>query len=472
MRKYLFVLFSLMLLIGCQSAEEEADDASNAGDSAESTADDSETSTEDSMEDTTTEEDSSSESADSSENASEQDDSEEINVAAERCIISNLGDCDGVPLEEQKAAFQRLVDEGVFGKMEMSDTFLEEVLGAHVVMHNQIEHNTYPEDRYPPSSVDDTIKYYSMELENYYNGEDEAVLDYLKEDSPLYQSIVENKESGDFADYKLYDIEMMPAEGSGGPSSRVVERIYSHASSNGIERERVSYDTSDNDTGANGKIQLGDIESREVLEENIEYEEEVNEVYGPANTASPHARECVINFIRTCELDSIEDVRDAYDQYVANDTLPEATEAKSYPAKIDESREKINYQVRAAGSMVSKNYENYLKHYVYDLLQFYNEESGDALYYVRPESEAYDAILANKESGDYADQENHLVNVDDDRFNDMDEGTQEMVVERVYSDGSADGKRNSSVLYQFDLDDVSGIQIKSFEELSDEPLEE
>lgn len=468
MRKYLFVLFNVMLLVGCQSAEEETEDVSNAENSAaeeETQAqtdviDDSETQAEEGAGDT---------SEESSEQGSE---TEQVNVVAERCIISNLGDCEGVPLEDQKAAFQRLLDEGVLGKMEMSDTFLEEVLGAHVIMHNQSEDNTYPEDRYPPSSVDDTVKYYSMELENYYNGESEAVFGYLKEDSPLYQSIVENRESGDFEDYKLYDVEVVPAEGSDGPSSRMVERVYSHASSNGIERERVSYDTPDNNTGPDGKIQLGDIESREIIEEDIEYEEEINEVYGPANDASPHARECVINFIRTCELDSIDDVRDAYDQYVANGTLPEATEAESYPAKIDESREQINYQIRASGSMAARNYKNYFKHYAHDLKKFYNGESEDVFHYVKPESEAHEALIASKESGDYTDHENHVVDVDDSRFSYMDDAPQEMILERVYSHAATDGKRNDSVLYEMELHDVSGIQIRSFEELSDEPFEE
>ncbi|MFC3418718.1 hypothetical protein ACFOLA_04410 [Salinicoccus hispanicus] len=497
MRKYLFALFSVAMLIGCQSGEEEAGDTSTESESvseetieqetteAETTEESTEESTEKSAEDLTeesTDSEGSENEADNSEESTESDtssdqasgesDSEQVNVLATRCIISNLGDCEGVPLEAQKAEYERLLNEGVLGKMDVTDTFLEDVLGSHLTMHNQNDAGTFPEDRYPPSSVDDTIKYFTMELENYYNGESEAALGYLKEGSSLYQSTVENKKAGDFMDYKLYDVKVMPLEDSAGPDSREIERVYSHASSNGIERDRVSYDTPENNSGDNGKIQLAAIEDHELLEENIDYEEEINEAYGSANTAPAHARECVIQFIRTCKSDAVDDVRDAYDQYVANGTLPEATEAESYPARIDESRTEIDYAIRAAGSMSAKNYVNYFQHYAYDLMQYYNDKSDDVIYYLEPDSEAYDAIVANKETGNYNDHENYLVNVDDKNFSYMSNPPQKMILERVYSHATSERKRKNSVLYKLKLDEVSGIKIISYEELSDEPFDE
>ncbi|WP_342387525.1 hypothetical protein [Salinicoccus bachuensis] len=487
MLKYLLALFSLMMLIGCQNGEEETGSASTESEtvSEETTeAETTEESTEKASEETTEENADTEESADdeesSSEESSESDTSseqasepEQVNVLATRCIISNLGEaCDGVPLDDQKKAYQRLLDEGVLGKREVTDTFLEDVLGSHMTMHNQNTGPSPSDDQYPLSTIDITAHYFTMELENYYNSESDAALGYLEEGSTLYEATVANKESGDFSDYKLYSAEVVESE-RGEPRTRQIERVYSHASSDGIERDRVTYESSKGD-GPVGptKLQLTGIESHELIETDIEYEVDVNEAYGPASDASPHARECIIKFNIRCELDSVEEVRDAYDQYVANGTLPEETEAESYPARIDESRRAIDYQMRVIGSISTKNYENYFQHYAYDLMQYYNDESDDVLHYLEPDSAAYDAIVANKENGDFSEHENYLVNIDDNRFSYMSPPPQEMILERVYSHATSEGKRKNRVLYTLELDEVSGIQIFSFEELSDEPFEE
>ncbi|MFC3418717.1 hypothetical protein ACFOLA_04405 [Salinicoccus hispanicus] len=492
MRKYLFALFSVVMLIGCQSGEEDTEDTSTesdaaTGESMEQTASSNEetteeTTTEESIEESTeentsteasgnTEEASSEETTETETSSDQSSDAEQVNVLATRCIISNLGNCEGIPLDAQKAEYERLLDEGVLGKREVTDTFVENVMGSHMTMHNQDKGPSIAEGQYPPSDITITAKYFEMELEDYYNGESEAALEYLVEETSLYGATVANKESGKFSDYKLYSAKAVESE-DGEPIRGQIEKVYSHASSDGIERERVSYKLGGRRGSAEpGEIHLGEIESRELVETNIEYEPDIKEEYGPVSDASPHARECVIKFNIECDLDSVEEVKDAYDQYVANGTLPEATEAESYPAKIDASREEINYQMNRIEPVSAKSYNNHFKHYAYDLMQYYNGESEEVLHYLQPDSEAYESIVANNEGGDYENYENHLVSVDDRVFSETSEPPQEMILERVYSHATSDGERRNRALYQFELDEVSGIQIISYDELSDAPDE-
>ncbi|WP_020008533.1 hypothetical protein [Salinicoccus albus] len=99
------------------------------------------------------------------------------------------------------------------------------------------ESGTINRDRF-----DAFISNYINSLMAYYNNGNDTILDYMREESPMYEKISSNKASGNYRNHETYHTEIIDITNvEGNVYEVIVSREYSHETSNGRSTTEVEY---------------------------------------------------------------------------------------------------------------------------------------------------------------------------------------------------------------------------------------
>lgn len=288
---------------------------------------------------------------------------------------------------------------------------------------NKILNQTDYISKYPQANTTDTEQYsmlveeYIYRLAGYYNSGQKHAKDvfyYLEEGSTPYNTVIENQESGNFANYEIEEVLAYQVFDIGDGNVIVdTYRTYTHANTNGVQGSDVTYIMNKDSYKVLGWIET--------------------DTYDISEDGHKHG---------TYGLTSYGD-----EQEDSNEEDVPATEVPNPDAEIQDR----------------KIYEGAINEYLGRLAQYYNYDNYDNIYYyLKKGSAAYDKITANKASGNFTG--HNTENVELVEMTDLSDGTVKLNVNRVYSHDSSDGRRIANVDY---VVNAETHEVLDFEQVSD-----
>ncbi|MFC3420060.1 hypothetical protein ACFOLA_11270 [Salinicoccus hispanicus] len=163
---------------------------------------------------------------------------------AEQCIMSQLTECENVPMNQQFEAYKSLVAENILPQAPGSGCLECAVKYSFEVLDSKENDNTADFDLSINLQETETfITNYLFDLPNYYNGIDDIALDYIQQRSQAYNTVLSNFESGYFSDHMTYSVLVDNVEQVSDTSANAyVYREYSHDNSNGVYEVYVMYE--------------------------------------------------------------------------------------------------------------------------------------------------------------------------------------------------------------------------------------
>lgn len=190
-------------------------------------------------------------------------------------------------------------------------------------------------------------------------------------------------------------------------------------------------------------------------EENVSENEQTNESQSPEQSEESSSNEenhtaaeqCIMTQLTECENIPTADQFQAYNDLVADGTLPQAPGSGclscgvkySFEAKYGESNP-INSLVlpRSEDSPEDiKDVIQFVRQYLFALPAYFNNENEEALNFYQPESNGYNTIVENKASGSFNNHMTYSVHIDSEEINA--DGSTNIYAYRTYSHTNTDG---------------------------------
>ncbi|MCG1009949.1 hypothetical protein J4760_07945 [Salinicoccus sp. ID82-1] len=173
---------------------------------------------------------------------------------AEHCIMSQLTECENVPLNAQFDAYKKLVDDGTLPQAPGSGCLpcavkysFEMKYGESrdiVSQEGEAVPDTEPDAEYPENFITD----YLFALPGYFGGVSNQAESYFYPGSEGHERLVANKASGQFANHMTYSVQIDRVEEAADGTLRVYAyREYSHATSDGVNETYTRYDVIEQD---------------------------------------------------------------------------------------------------------------------------------------------------------------------------------------------------------------------------------
>ncbi|TVT28894.1 hypothetical protein FO441_01025 [Salinicoccus cyprini] len=173
---------------------------------------------------------------------------------AEQCIMSQLTECENVPLNAQFDAYKKLVADGTLPQAPGSGCLpcavkysFEMKYGESrdiVSQEGEAVPDTAPDAEYPENFITD----YLFALPGYFGGVSNQAESYFYPGSEGHERLVANKASGQFANHMTYSVQIDRVEEAADGTLHVYAyREYSHATSDGVNETYMRYDVIEQD---------------------------------------------------------------------------------------------------------------------------------------------------------------------------------------------------------------------------------
>ncbi|WP_411843737.1 hypothetical protein [Salinicoccus sp. HZC-1] len=154
--------------------------------------------------------------------------------AAKQCILSKLTDCEGISRAEQFDAYNALVAEGRLPDAPNTDCLECAVQHSFDALDGDVQADT--------EEISTFVTEYLNLLPKYYNGNSDAVLDYLVSYGNAHNKLLANKDSGNYRNHTTHSVTIDSVERVQGIIEVYTYRQYSHQTSNGMYETHVKYE--------------------------------------------------------------------------------------------------------------------------------------------------------------------------------------------------------------------------------------
>lgn len=168
--------------------------------------------------------------------------------AAERCIMSELTECEGVSTENQFMAYQNLVEDGTLPQSPVNDCLpcaVKYSFEAEYGESKSIDLSVLPRSEEAPEEINSHLQFvrqYLFALPGYYNDQNNEALEFYQKGSAGQNLLTANKTSGRYANHMTYSVHIdYEEQNSDGSSNVYIYRTYSHVNTNGIYENYVLY---------------------------------------------------------------------------------------------------------------------------------------------------------------------------------------------------------------------------------------
>ena len=190
------------------------------------------------------------------------------------------------------------------------------------------------------------------------------------------------------------------------------------------------------------------------------------------------AEQCIMSEFTECENIEANDQYHAYDNLVANGTLPQAPISDclpcavkySFEAEYGESREIDTSVLPRSGEAPGEinNQLQFVRQYAFSLPGYFNDVTDDALDFYHPDTAGYSQLVANKSSGVYSNHMTYSVHIDGDEAHS--DGSTDIYAYRTYSHENTDGIFESYTRYNVSESD-GRFYLTNYEELDNVRIE-
>lgn len=188
---------------------------------------------------------------------------EEQYTAAEQCIMSQLTECKDVETAKQFQAYQDLVADETLAQAPGSGCLSCAVKYSFEMKYgesNPINTVVLPRSQENPEDMENVMQYvqqYLFALPAYFNNENEDALNFYQPESIGYNTLSENKISGNFSNHMTYSVFIDSEEiNPDGSTSIYAYRMYSHTNTNGVYESYNRYNVIE----SNGRYYLTSFE--------------------------------------------------------------------------------------------------------------------------------------------------------------------------------------------------------------------
>ena len=190
------------------------------------------------------------------------------------------------------------------------------------------------------------------------------------------------------------------------------------------------------------------------------------------------AEQCIMSELTECEGVAVADQFQAYQNLVADGTLPQAPGSDclpcavkySFEAEYGESRDidttVVPRSIQGPGEI--DNMHQFVRQYLFALPAYFNDIDRDALDFYHPDSEGYNLLAANKASGDYSNHMTYAVHLDSEEANQ--DGSTDIFAYRTYSHTNTDGIFEAYTRYNV-IEEGGRYYLTDYEEIENVRIE-